>query len=90
MEVAITQLHTRRADVPDRMFATNTDVVRCWGRRMFKVQSATLDASRLNGILRLEPRLVAASGVGATTTEQQFRPFEGRSSRRALTNKGNF
>lgn len=76
MEVAITQLHTRREDVRDHMFAKNTDVVRCCGRRIGEVQSATLDAMRFNGVLRLQPRLVVASGVGATTTEQQFRPSE--------------
>lgn len=64
MQVAITQLHTERADVSDYMFATNTDVVSCWRRRMGAVQSGTLGATRFNGILRLEPRLVAASRVG--------------------------
>ena len=57
---------------------------------MCEVQSATLDATLLNGILRLEPRLIAASGVGATTPEQQFRALEGRSSRMAITDKRDF
>ena len=90
MNIAITQLQARRVDVLDRMVATTADVVRCCGRRMCEAESATLDATRLNSILRLEPTLFAASRVGATTTEHQFRPFEGRSSRRAISDKKNF
>ena len=75
MKDEMTQLHVNRFDVLDRTFGTNTDLVRCCGIKMCEVQSATLDATLLNGILRLEPSSVAASGVGATNPEQQFRPL---------------
>ena len=70
MKVTMTQLHTSYVDVLNRLYATSADVVRCYGRRVGEVQSGTLDATCLNGILRLEFRLVAASGVDATITEQ--------------------